>query len=420
MSDFTALVDDIYREILEHVNRDILYKKNKQDFTNDLKEFINSYEKEKNIKISQDQKDTIKEDLINDLFGFGPLEHVLYDPDVTEIMVNHPNKIYVEKKGIISLTPYYFRNNEHIVNVARRIATLIHRHIDNATPLLDARLPDGSRVNVVLGPISLDSPCITIRKFSADLLDINILVEIGSLTKKMARFLEICTYCGVNIIVGGGTGAGKTTFLNILSQMIHPDERVITIEDSAELQLKSHNLIRLETRSANAEGKGEIVIHDLIKNCLRMRPDRIIVGEVRGNEVFEMLKVLNTGHDGSMSTLHCNSAHAALLRLENMVATSNPGIPSSSIRSQISSAIDIIVYVKRFRDGKRCVTEIMDVCKILNGEIQTNHFFQYKITGQTKDKKIVGEYAINNSADPSFIEKIRAFNLENDLMDCLS
>jgi pilus assembly protein CpaF len=327
MIDITRLTEDIYSKLLETINHEILYKKQKEDVVHELKDFIAVYEQEKNITLDENQREEIHQNLINDLFGFGPLEYLLKDPEISEIMVNHPEQIFVEKKGAISLTSVQFRSKEHIINVARRIATLIHRHIDLANPLLDARLPDGSRVNVVLDPVSLDSPCITIRKFSQELLTMQLLIKRESLTPKMAQFLEICVYCGVNIIVGGGTGAGKTTLLNILSQEIHPDERVITIEDSAELQLKAKNLIRLETRSANAEGKGEIVIYDLIKNCLRMRPDRIIVGEVCGDEVFEMLKTLNTGHDGSMSTVHCNGAHAALLRLENMVATSNPSIP---------------------------------------------------------------------------------------------
>lgn len=413
------LVDKIYEEVLHYLNPEALYEKEKKSFIEDLQIFIEQYGRDHQLNLTKEDQDKIAKDLSNDFFGFGPLEYLLKNPDITEIMVNRPDQIYIEKGGILSLTPIHFRSKSHIINVAQRIATMVHRRIDNANPLLDARLPDGSRVNAVLDPVSLDSPTITIRKFSKDLLTIEKLINWGALTEQMARFLEICTRCGVNIIVGGGTGAGKTTLLNVLSQMINPDERVITIEDSAELQLQSENLIRLETRAANAEGKGEVLIYDLIKNCLRMRPDRIIVGEVRGSEVYEMLKVLNTGHDGSMSTIHCNNAQSALLRIENMVATSNPGINSQTIRSQIASAIDLVVYVKRFRDGSRRVTEILDVRDVAQTNIQTEHLFNYKVVGETKGNKVDGYYETQHIIQPSFIDKVKAYNLHRELINCL-
>ena len=289
--------------------------------------------------------------------------------------------------------------------------------IDNITPILNTRLPDGSRVNAVLKPISVNSSSINIRKFSKKPLTIDNLLEWETLTPQIAKFLDICVKSSVNILVAGGTGSGKTTLLNILSKMIDANERVITIEDAAELQLSVNNLVRLESRDENIEGKGAISIEDLVKNCLRMRPDRVIVGEVRGSEAFQMLKILNTGHEGSMSTIHSNDSISSLLRIENMVSTNNPNISSRVIRSQIASAIDVVVYVKRFKDGTRKITEIMDVQYDALRELKTKFFFRYQVTGK-KEKKYIGTYETGKH-EASFMRKIHQSDMAAEFKSCL-
>ncbi len=411
------LVEAIYTELLHVIDSEAVFKLSEEAILQEVEDFIHQYCATHAIHISSEKKKSITVDIKNDLLGFGPIDHLLADETVTEIMVNNHHNIYVERRGRLEPVSLRFRNERHLLNIARRIAHQVHRRIDVASPMVDARLPDGSRVNIVLSPIAVDGVALTIRKFFKNPLKIEELVEKNSISANIAKFLKICAVSRVNIIVTGGTGTGKTTLLNVISGMIPEDERVITIEDSAELQLSIPNLIRLEARLSNTEDKGEITIHDLLKNCLRMRPDRIIVGEVRGAESFEMLKALNTGHDGSMSTVHSNGAEECLLRLENMVSTYNAGISSATIRSQIASAIDLIVYVKRFRDGTRRVSEILDVVDQKEGNIVTNMLFRFEPKGLDSNQFIVGDY-VASTVSPSFYDKILMAHHIDEMKEC--
>lgn len=412
-------ISALYGELLQVLVPEVLARKSSDEFLVELEDYIKRYAQAHEFNLTEDEIKRVSIEIKYDFVGFGPLEYLLEDDEISEIMVNGPDKVFVEKKGKIQLSEVTFRNNAHVLNIAQRIANTINRRIDDSRPLLNARLPDGSRVNAVLSPISLDGVSLSIRKFTKELLGLDFLIEKGAVTPKMAKFLKICSKCRINTLVAGGTGSGKTTMLNILSSMIDPTERIVTIEDSAELQLKVPNLVRLEAREANAEGKGAITIYDLVINSLRMRPERIIIGEVRGSEAFEMLKVMNTGHDGSMSTVHCNTAKESLLRLENMVSSSNPGIPFLTVRWQIASALDLVVFVKRLHDGSRRCTEILDVQSLQGNEIQTKHFFNFKVKGVDENDKVIGDYE-TSYFEPSFMEKIKLYGLEKEFRECLS
>lgn len=412
------IVNEIYYELLHSVSPEVLAYKNPDEFEKEIERYLKRYAKSNRLKMSIAELKKTALDLKNDFLGLGPLECLLNDEDVTEIMVNRHDHIFIEKNGRIQLSNVKFRDHQHVLNIVQRIANRINRRFDDSTPILNARLHDGSRVNAVLSPLSLDGISINIRKFKKGFLKLDNLIDVGTLTSPMAEFLKICAQCRVNILVAGGTGSGKTTLLNILASQANPDERIITIEDSAELQVNMDNLIRLESKDPNPEGRGAITIYDLVVNSLRMRPDRIIIGEVRGAEAFEMLKVLNTGHDGSMSTIHCNTAHESLLRLENMVAGSTSGIPFLTIRWQISAALDLVVFLKRFHDGSRKCSEILDIRGLKESAIETQHFVKFHIDGLDKDGKIIGHYK-RYKTKPSFIEKIKTYGLEAEMNYCM-
>ena len=349
----------------------------------------------------------------NEINGFGPLTELLDDKSITEIMVNSPNEIYVELDGkIIRDSSVSFINKEHIVRVIQRLIQPIGKTIDVAHPMVDARLSDGSRLNAVLPPLSLNGPVLTIRKFKAELANIEDFLRTGTLTPYMARFLSACVHAKLNIIVVGGTGAGKTTLLNVLSSFCSPDDRIITIEDAAELKLKQSHVISLETRTTNYDGGGAITIRDLVINSLRMRPDRIIVGEVRGKEAFDMLQAMNTGHDGSMTTMHANSPVDALNRLETMVLMNGVEIPVSAIREYIESAIQIVVQVKRFSDGRRRVSSITEITGLENGEIIQKEIFQFKQTDVLPNGDVVGEFLMHDYV-PKVYSKIKAKGIDD-------
>ena len=355
--------------------------------------------------------DSAKEKIVNELFdditGLGPLEPLLADDSVTEIMVNGPQQVYIERKGKIELSEVRFRDEEHIYNIIDRVVSNIGRRIDEASPIVDARLSDGSRVNSIIPPVSIKGPIITIRKFARKPITVNDLVRLGTLSERMAAFLEGCVKGRVNIIVSGGTGSGKTTLLNALSAFIPDNERIITIEDAAELQLRQMHVVTLESRPPNLEGNGEVSIRDLVRNALRMRPDRIIVGEVRSGEAFDMLQAMNTGHDGSLTTAHANSPHDLLTRLESMILMSGINIPVKAIREQIASAIHIIVQQERLVDGTRKIVNISEIKEIDDDMIRLTELFIFENDGFDSDRKLKGRF-ISKKIKPKCLERINS------------
>ena len=357
------------------------------------------------IQLNGREQRALAQELVNDMLGLGPLEPLLEEDTITDIMVNGPDKVFVERRGKLELSGVRFRDAGHVAHVCQRIAVRVGRRIDESTPMVDARLKDGSRVNIVFPPLALDGPYISIRKFSRNRIDFAKLIEYGSLSPQAAHLLEMAARSRLNVIISGGTGSGKTTLLNALSRLIDIGERIVTIEDAAELQLQQPHVVRLETRIASLEGRGEVTQRDLVRNALRMRPDRIIVGEVRGSEAFDMLQAMNTGHDGSMSTIHANTARDALTRIENMVQMGNMGLPARSILTQIVGAVDLIVQIERQRDGVRRVVQITDVCG-MEGDVATlNDIFHFEVEGESLSGKIVGRYRCTR-ARPSFHERL--------------
>ncbi|HBG74441.1 MAG: type II secretion system protein E [Chloroflexi bacterium GWB2_49_20] len=346
-----------------------------------------------NIKVQMgaSARDQLLRDIMDEILGFGPIQPLLDDPDVSEIMVNGPNKIYIEKKGQLSRSPIKFEDNEHVLRIIDRIILPLGRRVDADSPTVDARLPDGSRVNAVIMPVSIDGPSITIRKFSKEKLTVDQLINFGSLTVTMAEFLRACVVCRLNILISGGTGSGKTTLLNVLSTNIPQEERIVTIEDAAELQLQQEHVVRLETKTPNMDGRGAVTIRDLVRNSLRMRPDRIVVGEVRGGEALDMLQAMNTGHDGSLTTIHANSPRDALSRLETLVMMAGMDLPLKIVRQQISSAVDLIIQQTRLRDGTRLVTAITEVAGMESDTIVLTDIFRFEQKGVESNGKVIGE-----------------------------
>ena len=356
--------------------------------------------------------------LVDDMVGLGPIEPLLADDSITEIMVNGPKQVYIERDGKISLSGVVFHDDRHVMNAAVRIATRIGRRIDESSPTCDARLEDGSRVNIVVPPLALDGPTITIRKFAKKKFTLANLTERGSLSPAMRAVLMVAGRAGVNVLISGGTGSGKTTLLNAISETIDSDERIVTIEDAAELQLQQPHVVRLETRPANLEGKGEVGMRELLKNALRMRPDRIILGEVRGSEVVDMLQAMNTGHDGSLCTVHANNPREALTRLENLIAMAGIDLPAKAARTQIASAIDLIVQTSRMRDGSRRVTHITEIVGTEGDVITTQDLFVFDYQGEDKDGTVIGSCDYTN-IQPRMLEKARYHNLDQALMQAL-
>ena len=350
-------------------------------------------------------RERLVDELISEIMGLGPIEPFLQDSSVSEVMVNGPDSIYIERSGHLIKTETRFRNAEHLMHIIDRIVSAVGRRVDESSPMVDARLLDGSRVNVIIPPLSLIGPCLTIRKFSRDVLTVDKMIEFGSFDERMAQFLEACVRGRLNVVVSGGTGSGKTTLLNVLSAYVPESERIVTLEDSAELQLHQDNLVTLETRPANIEGEGEISMRDLVRNALRMRPDRIIVGEVRTGEALDMLQAMNTGHDGSMTTAHANSARDLLSRLETMVLMSGMELPLRAIRSQIASAVDIVVQIARMRDGSRKIINISEITGMEGDIITMQDLFRFEQQGIDGDGRLRGEF-VTTGLRPMCSEKL--------------
>jgi pilus assembly protein CpaF len=410
--------DLIRDQVLLRIEPVAAVRLNKPELTAFVNSLVAEIANERKLLLNQTEQDALTRDIVDEMIGLGPIEPLLHDPTVSDILVNGPHMIYVERRGKLELTGLRFRHDAHVLHVAQRIASYVGRSVDESNPMLDARLADGSRVNVIIPPLSLKGPSISIRKFSQKILSLKHLAAAGSLSPELATTLEIFARSRLNIIVSGGTGSGKTTLLNALSGMIDPGERIITIEDAAELQLQQEHVIQLETRPANLEGRGRIDQGGLVRNALRMRPDRIIVGEVRGGEAFDMMQAMNTGHDGSMSTVHSNSARDALARLENMVLMGNPNIPVHSIRGQIASAVDVVIHTERMRDGARRVTEVAEVVGMEGEIIVLGPLFRFEYKGEKPGGSIDGEF-MATPVCPRFISRIRYFGLEDQLLDAI-
>ncbi|MDR5857611.1 CpaF family protein [Caballeronia sp. LZ062] len=369
-----------------------------------------------NITIAEQAQ--IVGELLNDMFGLGPIEPLLADETITDVLVNGPDQVYVERHGRLELTPYKFRDNAHVVNVAQRIAAGVGRRVDESSPMVDARLADGSRVNVVLPPLAIHGTSISIRKFSKRNITLHRMAQQGNMSSEMATVLKLASTCRLNIIVSGGTGSGKTTLLNALSHFIGLGERTVTIEDAAELQLVQPHVVSLETRPENAEGLGAVTQRDLVRNALRMRPDRIILGETRGPEAFDVLQAMNTGHDGSMTTIHANTPRDGITRLESMVMMANGNLPLMSIRRQIASAVHMIVQIERMRDGMRRVTRITELVGMEGDVIITQDLFTFRYDASAYSEEVKGVYE-SSSVRPAFSARAAYYGLEDALLEAM-
>ncbi len=383
-----------------------------------ISEVVQEILAEQNIQLNSTEQRDLVTMLLNDMLGLGPLEPLLSDDDITDIMVNGPKQVYIEKGGKLELTDVEFRDNAQVMNIATRIVTRIGRRIDETSPLVDARLEDGSRVNIIAPPLAIDGPSISIRKFSTKKLTLDEYERRDSMSAEMTTVLQIAARSRCNILISGGTGSGKTTLLNALSQMIDTGERIVTIEDAAELQLQQPHVVRLETRPASLEGHGEISIRDLVKNALRMRPDRIIVGEVRGDEALDMMQAMNTGHEGSMGTVHANSPREAMTRLENMIGMGGVNLSPKAVRTQIADALDVIVQVSRMRDGVRRIVSITEVIGMEGDIITTQELFNYKFQSEDSEGRLVGQYE-GSGLRPYFTPKAQYFGLHLPLLEVI-
>ncbi len=414
----TTVSDSIHEQVLMKIEPGVAVQLNRDELANRVQLMVAKIASDQRVPLNQREQDTLATQIVDEMVGLGPLETLLRDNSVADILVNGPFMIYVERRGKLELTKLKFRNDAHVLHVAQRIASSIGRRIDGSSPMLDARLADGSRVNVIISPLSLRGTCVSIRKFSRNVLEFSKFIELGTLSPALGRALEIAARCRLNIIISGGTGSGKTTVLNALSGLIDPSERIITIEDAAELQLQQPHVIQLETRPPNIEGHGEVTQRDLMRNCLRMRPDRIIVGEVRGSEAFDMMQAMNTGHSGSMSTIHANSARDALARIENMILMANANLPMRAIRGQIVSAIDLLIHTERMRDGVRRVVEVAYVAGLEGEVISLGSLFVFKYLGENPDGTLRGTFEAS-PARPRFLTRLEYFGLGSAFLDTL-
>jgi len=408
---FSALIDTIDLAQLAQLDPDSARE--------EIRDIVNEIISIKAVVMSIAEQEHLLQDICNDVLGYGPLEPLLARDDISDIMVNGSNRVFIEVGGKVQLTNIRFRDNAQLMNICQRIVSQVGRRVDESSPICDARLLDGSRVNVIAPPLSLDGPTLTIRKFKKDKLTLDDLVKFASISPAGARVLGVIGRSRCNILISGGTGSGKTTLLNCLTAYIDAEERVITCEDAAELQLQQPHVVRLETRPPNLEGQGQITMRDLVRNCLRMRPERIIVGEVRGPEAFDLLQAMNTGHDGSMGTLHANSPREAMSRLESMITMGGFQLPTKTIREMIVGSIDVILQAERLRDGSRRITKITEVLGTEGDVVITQDLLNYEISGEDETGRLKGKHVGTGIVRPNFWERARYYNLERELAEAL-
>ena len=409
---------NVFNDLMATVDLGEFAKLDHKSVRDAISEIVSEIINMRNLTLSAAEQQMVITEICNDVLGLGPLEPLLARDDIADIMVNGCDKVYIETNGKIELTDIRFRDNQQLMNICQRIVSAIGRRVDEASPICDARLADGSRVNVIAPPLSIDGPALTIRKFRRDRLTLDKLVKFGSITPAGGRLLEIIGHCRINTIVSGGTGSGKTTLLNCLTNYIDRTERVITCEDAAELQLQQPHVVRLETRPPNLEGVGAVTMRDLVRNCLRMRPERIIVGEVRGPEAFDLLQAMNTGHDGSMGTIHANNPRECISRMENMIAMGGYSLPAKTVREHIAGAIQVVVQAARLRDGSRKITHVSEVLG-MEGEVVTlQDLFVYEITGEDAQGRITGRHKFTGLR-PGFWDRVRYFGKERELAEAM-
>lgn len=404
-TDFGAVKAAIHRKLIQKLNLDRLNEVNRDEVRREVGLILEALVVGESTPMNLQERERLAQEVLDEVFGLGPLEPLLADPTISDILVNTHKRVYIERKGVLEQTGVQFRNDAHLMGIIDRIVSAIGRRVDESSPMVDARLADGSRVNAIIPPLAVDGPCLSIRRFGRDPLTADDLIANRSLTSRMLELLQGCVKARLNILISGGTGAGKTTFLNVLSSYISNRERIVTIEDAAELQLNQDHVVRLETRPPNIEGRGAVQQRQLVINSLRMRPDRIIVGEVRGEEALDMLQAMNTGHDGSLTTIHANTPRDALSRLETMVAMANLNIPEGAIRRQISAAIDVVVQVSRLSDGTRKIVSIAEITG-MEGEVVTmQDIFAYRKRGIRETGEVIGEFA-PTGIRPKFSERL--------------
>jgi pilus assembly protein CpaF len=409
----------IFGALIEAIDLAQLARLDVDSAREEIRDIVNEIIAIKSIVMSIAEQEDLLDDICNDVLGFGPLEPLLARDDIADIMVNGSGTVYIEVQGKIQKTGIRFRDNQQLLNICQRIVSQIGRRVDESSPICDARLPDGSRVNTIVPPLAIDGPALAIRKFKKDKLTLDQLVRFGSITSQGAEILRIIGRSRVNTLVSGGTGSGKTTLLNCLTQFIDDDERIITCEDAAELQLQQPHVVRLETRPPNLEGEGQVTMRDLVRNCLRMRPERIIVGEVRGPEAFDLLQAMNTGHDGSMGTLHANNPREALSRLESMITMGGFSLPSRTIREMICASVDIVIQAARLRDGTRKITHVTEVMGMEGDVIVTQDIFLYDMEGEDAKGSIIGRHRSTGIGHPRFWDRARYYGEEKRLAAAL-
>ncbi len=409
----------VFSALIDTIDLGQLAKMDNEAAREEIRDIVSDIIQLKNLAMSIAEQEDLLEDICNDVLGYGPLEPLLARDDIADIMINGARHSYIEVDGKVEKASVRFRDNAQLMNICQRIVSQVGRRVDESSPICDARLPDGSRVNVIAPPLAIDGPALTIRKFKRDKLTLDQLVKFGSITQEGSVILQIIGRVRCNVIISGGTGSGKTTLLNCLTRYIDETERIITCEDSAELQLQQPHVVRLETRPPNLEGEGEITMRDLVKNCLRMRPERIIVGEVRGPEVFDLLQAMNTGHDGSMGTIHSNSPRECLNRIESMIAMGGYNLPAKTVREIIVGSIDVIIQAARLRDGSRRITHITEVVGLEGDVITTQDLFVYEIQGEDAAGRIIGQHKSTGIGRPQFWDRARYFNEENRLAAAL-
>ena len=417
--EYYDLKTQIFGALIDTIDLSQLSKMDADQAREEIRDIVNDIITVKNVVMSIAEQEELLKDICNDVLGYGPLEPLLARDDIADIMVNGAGRIFIEVSGKVRETDIRFRDNGQLLNICQRIVSQVGRRVDESSPICDARLPDGSRVNVIAPPLAIDGPALTIRKFKKDKLTLDQLVHFGSITPEGATILQIIGRVRCNVLVSGGTGSGKTTLLNTLTRYIDADERIITCEDAAELQLQQPHVVRLETRPPNIEGEGEITMRDLVKNCLRMRPERIIVGEVRGPEAFDLLQAMNTGHDGSMGTLHANSPREALSRIESMITMGGYSLPSKTLREMIVSSVDVIVQAARLRDGSRRITHITEVLGMEGDVLITQDLFIYDILGEDANGRVLGRHRSTGIGRPAFWDRARYYGEETRLAAAL-